>query len=63
MEKKKLKLEILDEKGNVIVTHHFYYNEYYKVDDSNTLRLTITNNVYLLDKNGKILNDKSKNAT
>jgi len=54
MEKKKLKLEILDKEGNVIVTHHIFYNEHYKVDDNNSLRLTITDNVYLLDINGTI---------
>jgi len=48
---KKLQLEILDDEGNVKVTHHFFYN----IKDGNTLRLTINNNVYIMDKDGKIV--------
>jgi hypothetical protein len=51
MEKKKLKLEILDSDGSVKVTHHFFYN----VNDDNTLRLTMSDGIYDMDKNGKII--------
>ena len=55
MSKKKLQLEILDKDGNVIMTHHFFYNQYYEISDENTLRLSVTDNTYMLDKNGKLL--------
>lgn len=50
MTKKKLQLEILDAEGNVTVTHHFFYD----VEDDNTLRLTMTDNTYHMDKDGMI---------
>lgn len=55
MNKKKLQLQILDKDNNVIMTQHFYYNQFCEVSDENTLRLTITDNEYLLDKDGKLL--------
>jgi len=51
MGKKKLKLEILDKEGKTTVTHHFFY----EVNDDNTLRLTISDGIYDMDKNGKII--------
>jgi len=53
MEKKKLELEIFDEKGNGTYRHHFFF----EVDEDYSLRLTIGKNVYLMDKNGRITND------
>ena len=51
MTKNKLQLQILDAEGNVKVTHHFFFD----VNDDSSLRLTITDNVYVLDKDGKQL--------
>lgn len=48
---KKLKLEILDPTGNTAVTHHI---DYY-AGENNRLRLSISDNVYLMDSNGKLL--------
>jgi len=49
--RKKLQLEILDPVGNTAVTHHFFY----VAGEGNRLRLTITDNVYLMDKDGKLV--------
>jgi len=49
--KKKLQLEILDPVGNIVVTHHFFY----EAGQNNRLRLTITDNEYILDKDGKLV--------
>ena len=49
--KKKLKLEVLDPVGNTAVTHHFFY----EAGEGNRLRLTITDNEYILDKDGKLV--------
>lgn len=49
--KKKLKLEILDPVGNTATTHHFFYN----AGEGNRLRLTITDNQYIMDKDGKLV--------
>ena len=51
MTKKKLKLEILDSKRNVVTTHHFFY----EAGQNNRLRLTITDNEYIMDKDGKLV--------
>jgi hypothetical protein len=51
MDKKTLKLEILDPKGEVVRTHHFEFHSY----EGNKLRLTITDNTYFMDKNGKLV--------
>jgi hypothetical protein len=51
IKKRKLQLEIIDPTGNVAVTHHFYY----EAGEDNRLRLTITDNVYHLDKDGDFL--------
>ena len=57
MTPKKLQLQILDPTGEVVVTHHFYYN----AGEGNKLRLTITDNTYIMDKDGKIkINDEKK---
>jgi len=48
---KKLQLEILDPTGIPVVTHHFYYN----AGEDNRLRLTITDNKYILDSQGKLI--------
>jgi hypothetical protein len=49
--KKKLELEILDPTGNVAVTHHIFY----EAGQANRLRLTITDNVYVMDNCGKLV--------
>jgi len=51
MAEKKLQLEIIDPTGEVAVTHHFYYN----AGELNKLRLTITDNTYIMDNTGKLL--------
>ena len=51
MKQKKLQLQILDPTGEVAVTHHFYYN----AGEGNRLRLTITDNTYIMDKDGKLV--------
>ena len=52
MSKQKLKLEVFDRTtGDAVVTHHFYY----VANDDNRLRLTITDNTYILDKDGKLV--------
>jgi hypothetical protein len=51
MNEKKLKLEILDPTGEVAVTHHFYYN----AGEGNRLRLTITDNTYIMNCKGKLI--------
>jgi hypothetical protein len=48
---KRLRLQILDINGNVTVTHHFNYD----AEDENRLRLTICDNTYIMDKNGKLV--------
>ena len=53
MEKKKLQLEIFDEEGNSTYTHHLFFD----VDKDYSLRLTIGNNIYLMDKNGGLIDD------
>jgi len=49
--KKKLGLEVLDPAGNAVVTQHFFY----EAGQGNELRLTITDNVYIMDSNGKLI--------
>jgi len=49
--KKKLGLEVLDPTGKTVVTHHFYY----EAGQDNKLRLTICDNVYIMDSNGKLV--------
>ena len=49
--KKKLKLEVLDPTGEVVKTHHFFY----EAGEGNKLRLSITDNVYIMDKDGKLV--------
>jgi hypothetical protein len=49
--KKKLELEILDSVGNVVSRHEFSY----EAGQHNRLRLAITNNVYVMDNNGKLV--------
>jgi len=49
--KKKLQLEILDPTGNVVVSHNFDY----EAGQDNKLRLAITDNVYIMDSNGKLV--------
>jgi hypothetical protein len=49
--KKKLQLEILNSAGEVIVTHHFLFD----ANENNRLRLTITDNKYIMDNQGKII--------
>jgi hypothetical protein len=49
--RKKLQLEILDPVGNVATTHHFFY----VAGQGNRLRLTITDNTYIMDKDGKLV--------
>lgn len=49
--KKKLRLEVLDPTGATVVTHHFYY----EAGEQNRLRLTITDNEYVLNKDGKLV--------
>jgi hypothetical protein len=51
MNEKKLKLEVLDPTGAIVVTHHFFY----KAGHGNRLRLTITDNQYIMDKDGKLV--------
>jgi len=51
MKEKKLKLEVLDSTGEIIKTHHFYYN----AGEDNRLRLTITDNTYIMDSQGKLV--------
>ena len=51
MKQKKLQLQILDPIGEVTVTHHFYYN----AGEGNRLRLTINDNTYIMDKDGKLI--------
>lgn len=51
MNKKKLELEILDSKRNVVVSHNFCY----EANHGNRLRLTINDNVYIMDCNGKFV--------
>lgn len=48
---KKLQLQILDPTGEVVVTHHFHYN----AGEGNRLRLTITDNTYIMNSNGKLV--------
>ena len=52
--KKKLKLEVLDPTGEVAKTHHFYY----EAGEGNRLRLSITDNVYIMDKDGKVTQEE-----
>jgi len=52
MDKKTLKLEILDPRGEVVRTHHFEFHSY----EGNKLRLTIADNTYIMDKNGRFIN-------
>ena len=48
---KKLQLQILDPTGEVAVTHHFYYN----AGRENKLRLTICDNTYIMNNEGKLV--------
>jgi hypothetical protein len=51
MAEKTLKLEIFDPTGEVATTHSIKYY----AGDGNRLRLTITDNTYIMDKNGKLV--------
>lgn len=50
-QEKKLQLQILDPTGEVVTTHHFYYN----AGEGSRLRLTITDNTYIMNKDGKLV--------
>ena len=51
MEKRRLKLEIIDPTGETVRTHHFDY----ETIEGNRLHLTVGDNKYILSKCGKLI--------
>jgi len=48
---KKLRLELLDDNGNTVVTHTLDYNE----NQGKRMRISINDNSYVIDTNGKFV--------
>lgn len=48
---KKLRLELLDNNGNTVVTHTVDYNE----NHGNRMRLNIDGNTYIMNTSGKLV--------
>jgi hypothetical protein len=55
---KRLQLKVLDPTGVVVVTHHFDFN----AGGENKLLLTIGDNQYLLDRDGKLIDVINSNT-